>query len=138
MTETLEAGLIGQAVIEELQRVFELHKAAFLSNHSPTLAQRTELMGRVPGLLRKYHQKILQALDADFSGHSNDQGDLKAYILYQPWGVLGNLVSWNYWIVLPHGAGTRMLIDKVAYAPMARQTVFAPKQPPKNLMTKFR
>ena len=42
------------------------------------------------------------------------------------------------WIVPPYGEGTRMLIDKVAYAPVAQQALFALKQLPKNLFAKFR
>jgi coniferyl-aldehyde dehydrogenase len=42
------------------------------------------------------------------------------------------------WIIPPYGAGTRMLIDKVAYAPVAQQVMFALKQLPKNLIAKFR
>jgi len=42
------------------------------------------------------------------------------------------------WIIPPYGAGTRLLIDKVAYAPLAQQALFALKQLPKNLLAKFR
>ena len=42
------------------------------------------------------------------------------------------------WIVPPYGTETRMLIDKVAYAPIGQQLQFALKQLPKNLLAKFR
>ena len=42
------------------------------------------------------------------------------------------------WIIPPYGAGTRLLIDKVAYAPIGQQALFALKQLPKNLLAKFR
>jgi coniferyl-aldehyde dehydrogenase len=160
MSEILEVGSMDDAAIEELQRVFALQKAAFLRDPYPSAAQRTELMGRVPDMLRKYRQKILQALDADFSGHSHDQGDLleilgmfdrakfnidhvaqwmkpiskasnpitqgnsKAYIKYQPKGVIGNMVSWNFPFDIAVGpmldqlgAGNRVIIKPSDMSP---------------------
>ncbi len=62
--------------IQRLERVFQLQKQAFLKNPYPSAQERIELMGRVPGMLKKYRQEILEALDQDFCGHSREQGDL--------------------------------------------------------------
>lgn len=149
-----------QAAIAELQRVFQLQKQAFLRDSNPSAEKRIALMKRVPDMLRKHRQKILQALDADFSGHSHDQGDLleilgmfdrakfnidhvakwmkpvakasnpitqgdsKAYVKYQPKGVIGNMVSWNFPFDIAVGpmldqlgAGNRVIIKPSDLAP---------------------
>ena len=41
------------------------------------------------------------------------------------------------WVTPPYGAGTRKLIDEVAYAPLAKQALFALQQLPQNLWAKF-
>ena len=160
MAENSEAGSMDRAAIEALQRIFQLQKAAFLRDPCPSAKQRIALMGRVPDMLRKYRQKILQALDADFSGHSHDQGDLleilgmfdrakfnidhvakwmkpiskasnpitqgdsKAYVQYQPKGVIGNMVSWNFPFDIAVGpmldqlgAGNRVIIKPSDLSP---------------------
>lgn len=160
MSNLSDLAPLDQAAIQELQRVFQLQKAAFLRDAYPSAKQRIDLMQRVPGMLRKYRPKILQALDADFSGHSHDQGDLleilgmfdrakfnidhvekwmkrvakasnpitqgdsKAYILYQPKGVVGNMVSWNFPFDIAIGpmldqlgAGNRVIIKPSDLSP---------------------
>jgi coniferyl-aldehyde dehydrogenase len=160
MSDILEAGSVDQAATQELQRVFQLQKAAFLRDPNPSATQRIALMSRVPDMLRKYRQKILEALDADFSGHSHDQGDLleilgmfdrakfnidhvakwmkpvskasnpitqgdsKAYVQYQPKGVIGNMVSWNFPFDIAVGpmldqlgAGNRVIIKPSDLSP---------------------
>jgi coniferyl-aldehyde dehydrogenase len=160
MTDLSELASIDQTAITELERVFLLQKAAFLRNPYPSAPQRIDAMQRVPAMLRKYRQKILQALDADFSGHSHDQGDLleilgmfdrakfnidhvakwmrpvskasnpvtqgdsKAYIKYQPKGVVGNMVSWNFPFDIALGpmldqlgAGNRVIIKPSDLSP---------------------
>lgn len=62
--------------IEYLNRVFALQKKAFLQNPNPSAKQRIDLMARVPDMLRKHRKDILEALNADFGGHSSQQGDL--------------------------------------------------------------
>jgi coniferyl-aldehyde dehydrogenase len=132
----------------------------------PSARQRIDLMQRVPGMLRKYRQKILQALDADFCGHSHDQGDLleilgmfdrakfnidhvakwmrpvakasnpitqgasRAYIKYQPKGVVGNMVSWNFPFDIAVGpmldqlgAGNRVIIKPSDLSPACGQVL---------------
>ena len=149
-----------QSAIQKLDRIFKLQQAAFLRNPNPSAQVRIELMQRVPGMLRKYREKILAALDADFGGHSHDQGDLleilgmfdrakfnidhvkkwmkpiakasnpitqgdsKAYIQYQPKGVIGNMVSWNFPFDIAIGpmldqlgAGNRVIIKPSDLAP---------------------
>ena len=160
MTETSHISSADQVALQELQRVFQLQKAAFLRDPYPSAEQRIALMKRVPDMLRKYRQKILQALDADFSGHSHDQGDLleilgmfdrakfnidhvakwmkpvpkasnpitqgdsKAYVKYQPKGVIGNMVSWNFPFDIAIGpmldqlgAGNRVIIKPSDLSP---------------------
>jgi coniferyl-aldehyde dehydrogenase len=155
---------LDQAAMQELRRVFHLQKAAFRRDPYPSAQQRMALMQRVPGMLRKHRAKILQALDADFSGHSQDQGDLleilgmfdrakfnidhvakwmkpvrkasnpvtqgdsKAYIKYQPKGVVGNMVSWNFPFDIAIGpmldqlgAGNRVVIKPSDLSPACGQ-----------------
>ena len=149
-----------QAAMQQLDRVFALQQEAFRRNPYPSAAQRIELMQRVPGMLRKHRAQILEALDADFGGHSHDQSDLleilgmferakfnvsqvkqwmrpvakhsnpitqgnsKAYIKYQPKGVIGNMVSWNFPFDIAigpmldqFGAGNRVIIKPSDLAP---------------------
>ncbi len=164
MSNLSDLAPLDQAAIQELQRVFQLQKAAFMRTPYPSAKQRIDLMQRVPGMLRKYRGKILQALDADFSGHSHDQGDLleilgmfdrakfnidhvakwmkpvskasnpitqgdsKAYIKYQPKGVIGNMVSWNFPFDIAVGpmldqlgAGNRVIIKPSDLSPACGQ-----------------
>lgn len=72
---TIEAG-VDQSTITRLKRIFEKQKQAFLQNPYPSAQERIELMNRVPAMLRKYREQILDALEADFGGHSRQQGDL--------------------------------------------------------------
>lgn len=67
---------IDDKAIERLNRIFELQKAAFLKNPSPSAEERIALMKRVEPMLRKHRKAILEALDADFNGHSPQGGDL--------------------------------------------------------------
>jgi coniferyl-aldehyde dehydrogenase len=164
MSNLSDLAPLDQAAIQELQRVFQLQKTAFLRDPYPSAQQRIELMQRVPGMLRKHRPKILQALDADFGGHSHDQGDLleilgmfdrakfnidhvakwmkpvakasnpitqgdsKAYIKYQPKGVVGNMVSWNFPFDIALGpmldqlgAGNRVIIKPSDLSPACGQ-----------------
>ena len=131
-----------------------------MKNPYPSADERKDLMGRVQPMLVKYRDKILAALDADFGGHSKEQGDLleilgmfdrakynighvakwmkpiakegnpvtqgnsKAYIKYQPKGVIGNMVSWNFPFDIALGpmldqlgAGNRVIIKPSDLAP---------------------
>jgi len=160
MTDITNISNQDQFAMRELQRIFDLQKAAFLRDPYPRADKRIDLMKRVPGMLRKYRHKILQALDADFSGHSHDQGDLleilgmfdrakfnidhvakwmkpiakasnpitqgdsKAYVKYQPKGVIGNMVSWNFPFDIAIGpmldqlgAGNRVIIKPSDLSP---------------------
>jgi coniferyl-aldehyde dehydrogenase len=62
--------------IQELHRVFEVQKQAFILNPNPSTNERIELMKRVEGMLRKYRSEMMEALNADFGGHSTQQADL--------------------------------------------------------------
>lgn len=65
-----------QAVIERLHRIYELQKKAFQENPYPSAEERIKLMAKIPRMLKKHREKILAALEADFQGHSRQQGDL--------------------------------------------------------------
>lgn len=160
MSNFVDAPIADQQAIEKLNRVFQLQKEAFLKNPYPSAAERKELMERVQPMLVKYRDKILAALEADFGGHSAEQGDLleilgmfdrakynignvgkwmkpiakegnpvtqgnsKAYIKYQPKGVIGNMVSWNFPFDIALGpmldqlgAGNRVIIKPSDLAP---------------------
>ena len=55
---------------------FKVQKEAFLKNPYPSASERIELMKRVPDMLKKHRNDILDALNTDFCGHSRQQGDL--------------------------------------------------------------
>ena len=76
MSNLTDISASDQSAIERLDRLFALQAQAFQRNSNPGADERIELMRRVPDMLRKYRQKILAALDADFAGHSHDQSDL--------------------------------------------------------------
>ena len=161
-----EIANLDQSAIERLNRLFALQTQAFQRDAYPSAEQRIALMQRVPDMLRKYRQPILEALDADFAGHSHDQGDLleilgmfdrakfnidhvkkwmrpiakasnpitqgssKAYIQYQPKGVIGNMVSWNFPFDIAIGpmldqlgAGNRVIIKPSDLAPACGQVM---------------
>lgn len=65
-----------QAVINRLQQVFELQKAAFLKDPFPSAEVRIERMQRIPKMLKAHRSQILKALNQDFGGHSEQAGDM--------------------------------------------------------------
>ena len=153
-----------EMAIQELHRVFELQKKAFIQNFNPSANERIELMKKVEGMLRKYRSRMLEALNVDFGGHSTQQADLieilgmferakfnianvkkwmqpiakevnpitygssKAYIQYQPKGVIGNMVAWNFPFDIAIGpmldqlgAGNRVIIKPSDLVPVCSE-----------------
>ncbi len=76
MSNPVEVPIADVLAFEKLNRVFKLQNEAFLKNPYPSLEERKALMNSVQPMLVKYRDKILAALDADFCGHSHEQGDL--------------------------------------------------------------
>ena len=76
MDQIVDGFSADREAMERLNHVFRLQKDAFLRDPYPTADKRIELLQRVPPMLRKNRQRILDALDADFGGHSHDQSDL--------------------------------------------------------------
>lgn len=139
--------------IDRLNRLFQLQNEAFLKNQNPSAKERKELLNRVPDMMIKYRDKLLQGLVDDFGNHPTESADLfeisgmidttkeivgnldkwmkiskrainpvvyggsKAYVKYQPKGVIGNMSAWNFPIqesIGPMldmlGAGNRVII----------------------------
>ncbi|MDF3936616.1 aldehyde dehydrogenase family protein [Pseudomonas citronellolis] len=65
---------------DRLQRLLQLQKQAFLHDSYPSAETRIERMSQVPPMLYRYRHRILDALDADFGGHSRTQGELTEII----------------------------------------------------------
>ena len=76
MDQIVDGFSADREAMERLNHVFRLQKDAFLRDPYPAADKRIELLQRVPPMLRKNRQRILDALDADFGGHSHDQSDL--------------------------------------------------------------
>ena len=76
MPTTIQNNTKDQAAIERLHRIYNLQKKAFQKNPYPSAEERIELMNRIPKMLRRNREKILDALEKDFQGHSRQQGDL--------------------------------------------------------------
>ncbi|MFZ3228643.1 MAG: aldehyde dehydrogenase family protein [Pseudobdellovibrio sp.] len=121
-----------QSEIERLEQIFNKQKLAFSKNPYPDCKQRIELMRKIPDMLMKNRNKIIECLHLDYGYHSPQtaeiheilssinrfrynssqlkkwmqpmqrqgnpimMGSSKAYVKYQPKGVIGNIVSWNF------------------------------------------
>ncbi len=73
---TSDSAATDEQAIARLNRIFKLQNAAFLKNPYPSADARIALLKRIEPMLRKHRTAILDALDADFHGHSRQQGDL--------------------------------------------------------------
>lgn len=67
---------IDQLAIERLNYVFKIQQEAFLKKPYPSAEERIALMEKIQPMLYKNRRKILEALEADFGGHSTQMGDL--------------------------------------------------------------
>lgn len=63
-------------MLNRLNTIFDLQKEAFARDPSSSAEQRIEWLSRIPTMLRRRRKDILDALAADFGGHSQAQGDL--------------------------------------------------------------
>ncbi|MBK6705962.1 MAG: aldehyde dehydrogenase family protein [Sphingomonadales bacterium] len=57
------------AAIAELHRLFDAQRAAYFANPEPTLEERLELIGRIPGMMVKNYDRIVAAFHADYGNH---------------------------------------------------------------------
>ena len=64
-----------KSIINNIERIFALQKEAFLNDPYPSAQVRIERIKRIPKMLKKYRMQILEALNKDFSGHSEQAGD---------------------------------------------------------------
>ncbi|MDS1311019.1 coniferyl aldehyde dehydrogenase [Marinobacter xiaoshiensis] len=148
-----------QSHIQQTHRVFEIQKKAFHDHPSPTLAERKQNLERLKQALLSYQDRILDAIDRDFSCRSRDEsliaevmpsiqginytlknlgGWMKPSrrhvsilfqpasnkVCYQPKGVVGVIVPWNYPLYLAVGplvaslsAGNRTMIKMSEFTP---------------------
>lgn len=54
-----------QMAIARLQEIFDLQKAAYLKSPEPSLAERLDLLSRIPPMIMANAQRIAEALNAD-------------------------------------------------------------------------
>jgi coniferyl-aldehyde dehydrogenase len=148
-----------QKHIQRTHRVFEEQKKAFHNNPAPSLAERQENLKRLKRALLTYQDRLLEAIDRDFSCRSRDESliaevmpsiqginytlkNLKGWmkpsrrrvsmlfqpasnkVYYQPKGVVGVIVPWNYPLYLAVGplvaslsAGNRTMIKMSEFTP---------------------
>lgn len=145
--------------IQQTHRVFEEQKTAFHANPAPPLSERRENLKRLKRALLSYQDRILDAIDRDFSCRSRDESliaeimpsiqginytlkNLASWmkpsrrqvsmlfqpasnkVFYQPKGVVGVIVPWNYPLYLAVGplvaslaAGNRTMIKMSEFTP---------------------
>jgi coniferyl-aldehyde dehydrogenase len=65
-----------QAAIARLLEIFDLQKAAYRENPEPSLAERLDLLARIPPMIMANAKRIAEALNADFGYHN----ELTAYM----------------------------------------------------------
>lgn len=58
-----------QQAIARLEETFALQKAAYLKAPFPSLAEREELLLRIPGMLMSYAERIAEAMNSDYGHH---------------------------------------------------------------------
>ena len=131
--------------IAELKSAFEAQRKAFAADRNPSLAERTERLQALIGMMLGNRERISAALSQDFGAHPVPASDLietlgvvgraqyvlahleewmaptprdtdaglhgtaKAFVQYQPKGVVGNIVPWNFPFDLSVGPLTEML-----------------------------
>ncbi|WP_372965200.1 coniferyl aldehyde dehydrogenase [Marinobacter sp.] len=145
--------------IQQTHRVFENQKKAFRNNPKPSLTERKENLKRLKRVLLANQDRLLEAIDRDFSCRSKDESlvaevmpsiqginytlkNLDSWVkpskrhvsvlfqpasnkvYYQPKGVVGVIVPWNYPLYLAVGpliasmaAGNRTMIKMSEFTP---------------------
>lgn len=152
--------------LELLDRVFAAQRAAAARDPYPSAGQRIEWLSRIRPMITRHRGAVLDALDADFGGHSHDMADVaelmgppgraafaaahvrqwmrpsprpvdrvmwgrsRAYMRYEPKGVVGNMVPWNFPFDIGLGptidalaAGNRVVIKPSELAPACGQVL---------------
>ena len=136
----------------DLDRIFAAQQTAFSNNPVTSAAERVMHLNKLKSALISYQDRIIQAVNEDFSGRAADETLLaeffpsvegihftakhvkrwmkperrwvnlafmpgKARVIYQPLGVVGIIVPWNYPVYLSIGpltcalgAGNRVMI----------------------------
>ena len=60
-------------IIDQMRRVLDAQRAAFLGDPCPPLAERKDKLRALKAALRSYQDEIVTAVDADFGGRSADE-----------------------------------------------------------------
>ncbi|WP_116365749.1 aldehyde dehydrogenase family protein [Parahaliea mediterranea] len=55
--------------IAELHRIFDAQRAAYFNQPEPTLAERIDRLQRVPAMLASRHDRVVEAMHADYGNH---------------------------------------------------------------------
>jgi coniferyl-aldehyde dehydrogenase len=153
-----------RAAIAELRSAFDAQRKAFAANRNPTLAERSERLNALIGMMIGNRERISVALSEDFGAHPVPASDLietlgvvgraqyvlehleawmastprdtdpglhgtaRAFVQYQPKGVIGNIVPWNFPFDLSVGpltemlaAGNRVIVKPSEYTPACGQ-----------------
>lgn len=145
--------------LKDLQRVFDLQRAAYAKNRYPSAAERIANLAKLRAALMKHKDTLVDEVSKDFGHRSKDetllaefmttleglkynsknlrkwmqpdkrhvsimQQPAKARVVYQPMGVVGVIVPWNYPIFLASGplmtalaAGNRVMIKMSGFTP---------------------
>ncbi|MBD3658124.1 MULTISPECIES: coniferyl aldehyde dehydrogenase [Marinobacter] len=145
--------------IQHTHRVFKDQNRAFRNNPMPSLTERQENLKRLKRALLNYQERLVEAMDRDFSCRSRDESRIAEVmpsvqginyalkhldewmkpskrhvsvlfrpasnkVYYQPKGVVGVIVPWNYPLYLAIGplvasmaAGNRTMIKMSEYTP---------------------
>ncbi|MFV0477081.1 MAG: aldehyde dehydrogenase family protein [Parahaliea sp.] len=57
------------AAIAQLHELFDLQRAAYFKNPEPALAERIELIQRIPTMMLDHHDQIIEAMHSDYGNH---------------------------------------------------------------------
>lgn len=154
-----------QDIASQLTEALSLQKTAFANAKAPTAQERIERLNRLHNALLDYEPRLLDAVDADFSGRAHAETQLleilpvlegiaynkkrvkswmkqsrrhaplmlfgsKTKVHYQPLGVVGIVVPWNFPIFLGLSplvgaltAGNRAMIKTSEFAPRTGEIV---------------
>ncbi|BBH43788.1 coniferyl aldehyde dehydrogenase [Pseudomonas sp. KU43P] len=149
----------------DLAATFAAQRLAFAGNPMPPAAQRRQWLKSLREALLEDQQRLIEAIDTDFSGRSADETLLaellpsvqgirhaerhlrrwmrparravglafqpaSARVLYQPLGVVGIIVPWNYPLFLAIGpltgalaAGNRVMLKLSEATPVSAQAL---------------
>lgn len=151
--------------IERMHRLLQRQRQAFSAQPNPSRSIRLDNLKRLVAALRRYQQRIVRALEADFDGRASFEtlqvevlGSVlqarhamahlrrwmkagrrrtellflgnRAWVQYQPKGVVGIVGTWNFPLYLTLGpliaalaAGNRAMIKVSEYSPHSREVL---------------